>query len=54
MRAAKGGLVAAVAEAWTPDGYHSHGLLLEDDIEVSPLLEWTNELLRQWTDYSGH
>lgn len=36
MRAAKGGLVAAVAEAWTPDGYHSHGLLLEDDIEVSP------------------
>jgi len=43
VRAAKGGLVAAVAEAWTPDGDHSHGLLLEDDIEVSPLLEWTPE-----------
>ena len=35
-RAAKGGLVAAVVEAWFPADDHSYGLLLEDDIEVSP------------------
>ena len=36
-RAVKGGLIAAVVESWYPSGDHSYGLLLEDDIEVSPL-----------------
>ena len=35
-RAAKGGLIAAVVESWVPSGSHSYGILLEDDIEVSP------------------
>jgi hypothetical protein len=36
VRAAAGGLIAAVVESWTPAGDHSYGVLLEDDIEVSP------------------
>ena len=34
-RVAKGGLVAAVVESWSPSSEHAYGLLLEDDIEVS-------------------
>ena len=36
QRVVKGGLIAAVVESWFPSGEHSYGLLLEDDIEVSP------------------
>ena len=35
-RTAAAGLMSAVVEAWSPHGAHSYGLLLEDDIEVSP------------------
>ena len=35
-RVLKGGLISAVVESWFPSGEHSYGLLLEDDIEVSP------------------
>ena len=35
-RVASGGLVAAVVESWMPKDDKAHGLLLEDDIEVSP------------------
>jgi hypothetical protein len=35
-REVKGGLIAAVVESWTPSTDHSYGVLLEDDIEVSP------------------
>ena len=35
-RVAKGGLIAAVVESWVPSDAHSYGILLEDDIEVSP------------------
>lgn len=35
-REAEGGLVTAVVESWYPSTRHSYGLMLEDDIEVSP------------------
>ncbi|GMI44568.1 hypothetical protein TrCOL_g9351 [Triparma columacea] len=35
-RVKKGGLVAAVAESWYPSDDFEHGVILEDDIEVSP------------------
>ncbi|KAJ7581006.1 hypothetical protein C8J56DRAFT_254170, partial [Mycena floridula] len=36
-RIAHGGLLNAVVESWYPQGNHSYGLLLEDDVELSPL-----------------
>ncbi|KAG2123843.1 hypothetical protein DEU56DRAFT_863702 [Suillus clintonianus] len=36
-RVIHGGLLPAVVESWYPNSNHSYGLLLEDDIEVSPL-----------------
>ena len=36
-RIAHGGLLAAVVESWYPRSNDSYGLLLEDDVEVSPL-----------------
>jgi len=36
IRVAKGGLIAAVVESWLPTSDDEYGLLLEDDIEVSP------------------
>lgn len=33
----KGGLMPAIIESWYPSDNHSYGVLLEDDIEVSPL-----------------
>ena len=35
-RAVRGGLISAVVESWFPSSDTSYGLLLEDDIEVSP------------------
>ncbi len=35
-RVVRAGLIGAVVESWTPAGNHSYGVLLEDDIEVSP------------------
>jgi hypothetical protein len=35
-RIVQGGLVRAVSESWYPASDHDYGLLLEDDIEVSP------------------
>jgi len=32
----KGGLIGAVVESWYPENDHAYGLLLEDDIELSP------------------
>lgn len=32
-----GGLLPAVVESWYPTSNHSYGLLLEDDVEVSPM-----------------
>ncbi|CAE6410546.1 unnamed protein product [Rhizoctonia solani] len=31
------GLMTAVVESWYPHGNHSYGVMLEDDVEVSPL-----------------
>jgi hypothetical protein len=36
-RIAHGGLLTAVVESWYPHSNDSYGLLLEDDVEISPL-----------------
>ncbi|KFH70962.1 hypothetical protein MVEG_03808 [Podila verticillata NRRL 6337] len=36
-RVRRGGLMLAVVEAWYPQGNHEYAVLLEDDVEVSPL-----------------
>ncbi|KAK3818741.1 MAG: hypothetical protein J3Q66DRAFT_177209 [Benniella sp.] len=36
-RVRRGGLMLAVVEAWYPEGDHEYAVLLEDDVEVSPL-----------------
>lgn len=36
-RITHGGLLTAVVESWYPRSNDSYGLLLEDDVEVSPL-----------------
>ncbi|KAK0218048.1 hypothetical protein IW262DRAFT_1275244 [Armillaria fumosa] len=36
-RVIHGGLLPAVVESWYPNCNHSYGLLLEDDVELSPL-----------------
>lgn len=36
-RVVHGGLLPAVVESWYPSDNHSYGLILEDDVEVSPL-----------------
>ncbi|CAM9645955.1 unnamed protein product [Choristocarpus tenellus] len=36
FRVLRGGLIRAVTESYYPAGRHDHGILLEDDIEVSP------------------
>ncbi|KAH8832836.1 hypothetical protein DL96DRAFT_1583566 [Flagelloscypha sp. PMI_526] len=36
-RVVKGGLLPAVVESWFPRGNDSYGLLLEDDVELSPM-----------------
>ncbi|KAK0188826.1 hypothetical protein F5146DRAFT_983497 [Armillaria mellea] len=41
-RVIHGGLLPAVVESWYPNSNHSYGLLLEDDVELSPLFyAWT-------------
>jgi hypothetical protein len=36
-RIRKGGLMPAIVESWYPSDNHNYGVLLEDDIELSPL-----------------
>lgn len=36
-RVIHGGLLPAVVESWYPSSNHSYGLMLEDDVELSPL-----------------
>lgn len=36
-RIVHGGLLPAVVESWYPRGNDSYGLILEDDVELSPL-----------------
>jgi hypothetical protein len=36
-RVIHGGLLPAVVESWYPHGNDTYGLILEDDIELSPL-----------------
>jgi hypothetical protein len=36
-RVIRGGLLPAVVESWYPQDNHTYGVLLEDDVEVSPM-----------------
>ncbi|KAH8926599.1 hypothetical protein BT69DRAFT_966715 [Atractiella rhizophila] len=36
-RIVKAGLMPAIVESWYPSSNHSYGIILEDDVEVSPL-----------------
>jgi glycosyltransferase involved in cell wall biosynthesis len=48
-RVIPGGLVRAVAESWYPSNDHDYGLVLEDDVEVSPLFyAWLKYTLREY------
>lgn len=41
-RVVRGGLLPAVVESWYPRNNDSYGLLLEDDVELSPMWwAWT-------------
>jgi hypothetical protein len=46
VRVKKGGLVGAVAESWYPSSPEDHGIIFEDDIEVSPyFFKWLHNAL---------
>ena len=46
LRVRQGGLIPAVLESWYPVDKHDHGVILEDDIEVSPFwLMWVDKVL---------
>ncbi|KAL1745862.1 hypothetical protein HDZ31DRAFT_10984, partial [Schizophyllum fasciatum] len=48
-RVVRGGLLPAVVESWYPRTDDSHGLLLEDDVELSPLFyAWTKMALLRY------
>ncbi|KAF9525974.1 hypothetical protein CPB83DRAFT_817814 [Crepidotus variabilis] len=48
-RVIHGGLLPAVVEAWYPKGNDDYGLLLEDDVEVSPLFyAWSKMTLLRY------
>ncbi|KAI7869449.1 hypothetical protein BDF14DRAFT_1741728 [Spinellus fusiger] len=54
-RIQKGGLMADVVESWYPNNNHNYAVLLEDDVEVSPLFYcWAKYTLlkyRSWKKY---
>merc|ERR1711871_714089 len=55
MRLLKGGLVRAVSEAWYPSSMFEYGLLLEDDLEVSPVyMDWINHAMTVYTRMSSN
>jgi hypothetical protein len=46
LRVQQGGLIRAVSESWFPASNNDYGLLLEDDIEVSPYaIIWIEKIL---------
>lgn len=50
-RMVKGGLIAVVVESWWPTSDNEVAVLLEDDIEVSPLFyRWLRMSLDAWTE----
>ena len=49
------GLLPAVVESWYPHSDHSYGLILEDDVEVSPLFYgWLKMNLLRYRYYTHH
>lgn len=47
-RFTQGGLIRAVSESWYPSSPSEYGLLLEDDLELSPqYLNWINKVMIQ-------
>lgn len=54
-RVQRGGLIRAVSESWFPSSDNDYGLLLEDDIEVSPLyMVWIEAMLSLHLNESDH
>lgn len=53
-RVIHGGLLPAVVESWYPHTDHSYGLILEDDVELSPMFyAWVKmSILRYRSDNS--
>ena len=48
-RVVAGGLLPAVVESWYPSSNNSYGILLEDDVEVSPLFyAWAKQALLRY------
>jgi hypothetical protein len=53
-RIRKGGLMPAIVESWYPSHNHNYGVLLEDDIELSPLFySWSKYTILKYR-YSGN
>ena len=52
-RIVQGGLIAAVVESWFPSDDNEFGLILEDDIEVSPLYYLWIKATLQWYREAG-
>ncbi|KAI7869507.1 hypothetical protein BDF14DRAFT_1965195 [Spinellus fusiger] len=54
-RIQKGGLMAAVVESWYPNNNHNYAVLLEDDVEVSPLFYcWAKYTLLKYRYEQSH
>ncbi|KAF9154868.1 hypothetical protein DFQ26_009930 [Actinomortierella ambigua] len=54
-RVRRGGLMLAVVEAWYPEGDHEYAVLLEDDVEVSPLFySWIKYNILRYRYSPGH
>ena len=48
-RVVHAGLLTAIVESWYPRSNNSYGILLEDDVEVSPLYyAWTKMALLRY------
>ena len=53
-RVVHGGLMTAVVESWFPRDNNSYGLILEDDVELSPLFyAWAKSSLMRYRCVSG-
>ncbi|KAF7309664.1 Succinate dehydrogenase [ubiquinone] iron-sulfur subunit, mitochondrial [Mycena indigotica] len=54
-RVVHGGLIPAVVESWYPHSNHEYGVLLEDDVELSPLFYiWIKMAILRYRYGEGH
>lgn len=55
LRLSKGGLVNVVVESWFPASDNEYGVLLEDDIQVSPyFFKWIRMAIRAARRYDNY